>query len=161
MRKVLTAAEMREVDKLTTERSGIPSIGLMENAARAVTDVVSEVLGVSVQGKSVLVLCGKGNNGGDGAAIARQLFQLGADVSVCLFGKVEETKGDARKNFEIVEKLSRATAAGGDARLILVEVETSKQWDEFPGRGEGERPELMVDAIFGTGLTKPLAGVHE
>src|SRR5690606_9281483 len=106
--------------RLTTERYGTPSISLMENAARALTDVVSETLGGAVAGRSVLILCGKGNNGGDGAAIARQLFQLGADVSVCLFGKVEETKGDARVNFEIVEKLS----LGEDAKLNFAEVES-------------------------------------
>ncbi len=73
MQKVLTAAEMREVDRLTTERYGIPSIILMENAAHAVARVITEKLGGSVKGKSILVLCGKGNNGGDGAALARIL----------------------------------------------------------------------------------------
>ena len=70
MQKVLTAAEMREVDRLTTEKYGIPSILLMENAAHAVARVITEKLGGSVKGKSILILCGKGNNGGDGAALA-------------------------------------------------------------------------------------------
>ena len=73
MQKVLTAAQMREVDRLTTEKYGIPSILLMENAAHTVARVITEKLGGSVEGKSILVLCGKGNNGGDGAAIARKM----------------------------------------------------------------------------------------
>ena len=161
MRKVLTAAEMREVDRLTTERLGIPSISLMENAARAVTGVVLEALGGSVEGKFVLILCGKGNNGGDGAAISRMLFESGAVINVCLFGKVEETKGDARANFEIAERLSRENASVETARLTLVEVETAEQWDKFLIRFDAERPALIVDAMFGTGLTKPLTGIHE
>src|SRR6188508_1587796 len=99
MQKVLTAAQMREVDRLTTERHGIPSIILMENAAHAVARVIAEKLGGSVKGKPILILCGKGNNGGDGAALARILWQGGAIVEVILFGKVAETKGDARSNF--------------------------------------------------------------
>src|SRR6187551_3461985 len=99
MQKVLTAAQMREVDRLTTERYGIPSVLLMENAAHAVANVVDENLNGGVAGKSVVILCGKGNNGGDGAALARILNVRGAIVNVYLFAKIEETKGDARTNF--------------------------------------------------------------
>ncbi len=74
MQKVLTAEEMREVDRLTTEKYGIPSIILMENAAHAAARIILEKLSGTVEGKSVLVLCGKGNNGGDGAALARILW---------------------------------------------------------------------------------------
>src|SRR5689334_16728326 len=101
MLKVLTAAQMREVDRLTTERYGIPSILLMENAAHAVARVITEKLGGSVEGKKILVICGSGNNGGDGAAVARLLSVQMAKVDVCLFGKIADTKGDARANFEI------------------------------------------------------------
>src|SRR3982751_5059978 len=96
MQKVLSATEMREVDRLTTEKYGIPSILLMENAAHASARVITEKLGGSVAGKSFLILCGKGNNGGDGAALARILWTQGANVGVRLWGKIEETKGDAR-----------------------------------------------------------------
>ena len=106
MQKVLSAEEMREVDRLTTEKYGIPSILLMENAAHAAADVIKEKLGGSVAGKSFLILCGKGNNGGDGAALARILWTQGAKVYVFLFGKVEDTKGDAKTNFDIVKKTS-------------------------------------------------------
>src|SRR3954447_740417 len=99
MLKVLTAEQMREVDRLTTEKYGIPSILLMENAAHAVANVITEKLGGSVNGKTILILCGKGNNGGDGAAVARILWENGAKIHVVLFGNLEETKGDAQINF--------------------------------------------------------------
>ena len=71
---------MREVDRLTTEEYGIPSLLLMENAAQAAARVICQRLGGSVEGSSILVLCGKGNNGGDGAALARILWTQGANV---------------------------------------------------------------------------------
>src|SRR3982750_4503157 len=104
MQKVLSAGEMREVDRLTTEKYGIPSILLMENAAHAAARVITEKLGGSVAGKSFLILCGKGNNGGDGAALARVLWSQDAWVELVLFGKIEDTKGDARINFDIAKK---------------------------------------------------------
>src|SRR5687767_6913383 len=104
MQKVLSAEEMREVDRLTTERYGIPSIILMENAAHAAARVITEKLGGSVAGKSFLILCGKGNNGGDGAALARILWMQGAWVYVYLFGNVQDTKGVAQINFEILKR---------------------------------------------------------
>src|SRR6478672_10655887 len=102
MQKVLTAAQMREVDRLTTERYGIPSIILMENAAHAVARVITEKLGGSVEGKSILILCGPGNNGGDGAALARLLALDGGLVDVVLFGRIKKTKGDARINLGVL-----------------------------------------------------------
>src|SRR2546430_11931310 len=90
---------MRTIDRLTTERFGIPSLMLMENAAIATTRWVTHSCQGEVAGKSLLVLCGKGNNGGDGAAAARLLAIAGARVDVVLIGKVDDTKGDARENF--------------------------------------------------------------
>jgi len=75
---------------MTTERSGIPSLVLMENAAAATVQVVTTRARVS--GKAILVLCGPGNNGGDGAAIARLLAEAGAKTDIVLFRRVEETK---------------------------------------------------------------------
>ena len=83
---------MREVDRLTTERYGIPSILLMENAAHAVARVITEKLGGSVKGKSILILCGPGNNGGDGAAIARLLSNSGASVIVLFLTNPDAAK---------------------------------------------------------------------
>src|SRR3954471_12088525 len=101
MQKILSAEEMREVDRQTTEKYGIPSLLLMENAAHAAARVITEKLGGSVEGKSILILCGKGNNGGDGAALARILSLQGADSNLVLLGSIDKTAGDARTNFEI------------------------------------------------------------
>src|ERR1700750_144672 len=95
---------MREIDRLTTERYGVPSLTLMENAAIASARCVTELVGNAIVDKSILVLCGKGNNGGDGAAAARLLAIAGARVDVVLIGKVDQTKGDARENFERLRK---------------------------------------------------------
>ncbi|MGE3468632.1 MAG: NAD(P)H-hydrate epimerase [Pyrinomonadaceae bacterium] len=141
MQKVLTAQQMREVDRLTTERYGIPSILLMENAAHAVARVITEKLGGSVEGKLILILCGKGNNGGDGAAIARLLSTEGALVRLVLFAKIEQTKGDARTNFECLP--------------VDVEVCEAEEWWqawEYINPLDWDELECVVDAVFGTGL---------
>jgi hydroxyethylthiazole kinase-like uncharacterized protein yjeF len=156
MQKVLTAAQMREVDRLTTERYGIPSIILMENAAHAVARVITEKLGGSVKDKSILILCGKGNNGGDGAALARILAIQGAFVDVLLFGKIKDTKGDTRLNFGVLcredfEFDDVYTSNFGELR----EVETKEQWMDFYMH-TGQFSDVIVDAVFGTGLTRPL-----
>ena len=154
MQKVLTAAQMREVDRLTTERYGIPSIILMENAAHAVARVITEKLGGSVKGKSILILCGKGNNGGDGAALARILHEQGARIEVNLFGKIEETRGDAKVNFERLAQIA-STDFGSKGALYFEEVPTIDYWVHTTGTGIGDF-DIAVDAIFGTGLKRPL-----
>lgn len=152
MQKVLSAEEMREVDRLTTEKYGIPSILLMENAAHAAANVIKEKLGGTFAGKSFLILCGKGNNGGDGAALGRILWQQGAKVNINLFGKIEETKGDARINFEICERIYRKIDK--DVRLWFYEYH-GENWVRETGTNGGY---IVIDALFGTGLTKNLKG---
>lgn len=145
MQKVVTAAEMREIDRLTTEEYGIPSIVLMENAAHASAQIILEKFNGSVKGKTVLVLCGKGNNGGDGAALARILWSFGADVEVYLFGKIEETNGDARTNFEIVKNLP----------FHFEEVSLNDYWVHATGF-EIPNYNILIDALFGTGLSRTI-----
>ena len=163
MQKVLSAEEMREVDRLTTEKYGIPSLLLMENAAHSVARILTEKLGGSVAGKSFLILCGKGNNGGDGAALARILWQEGADIVLALIGKIDETSGDAKENFRIAEKISGAELVRPlQAEIIFHQIENSKQWNEFIEKHYYcFDPEIIVDALFGTGLTRPLSGLFE
>src|SRR5262245_47424940 len=98
--KILTAQQMREMDRLTVERCGIPYPTLMETAGSRVVEAIIENYG-PVEAKAFTIFCGKGNNGGDGAVIARLLFMRGAQVKVFLVGKIEDTKGEARVNFEI------------------------------------------------------------
>lgn len=165
---------MREVDRLTTERYGIPSIILMENAAHAVARVITEKLGGSVKGKSILILCGKGNNGGDGAALARILIQAGAGVEIILFGKFEELSGDASINFSILRSLVGGIAnvqnRFGGAWFSLSEIgplyltycATEREWlknKQFEERFE--RADLVVDAMLGTGIKRSLEGLFD
>ena len=154
---------MREVDRLTTEKYGLPSLLLMENAAHGAARVILEKCGGSVQDRTVLVLCGKGNNGGDGAALARILWTMGADVEVCLFGKVEETTGDARANFEILQKISDQEGFElTQADLAFEEISTLEEWLEYDSLNfHADDPEIIVDALFGTGLTRPLEELYE
>ncbi|MBC7899326.1 MAG: NAD(P)H-hydrate dehydratase [Saprospiraceae bacterium] len=163
MQKVLTAGEMRDIDRLTTEKYGIPSILLMENAAHAAARAVTDKLGGSVEGRSVLVLCGKGNNGGDGAALARILWTQGADVEVCLFGLVENTKGDARANFEILQKITNDEPFDANRPdLAFGEITSIEEWLDYDSLNfHCDDPDVIIDALFGTGLTKPLEGVYE
>jgi ADP-dependent NAD(P)H-hydrate dehydratase / NAD(P)H-hydrate epimerase len=159
VRKVITAAEMREVDRLTTERYGLPSLLLMEQAAAASVRAIAGRLGRELAGTHVLILCGRGNNGGDGAALARQLWLAGARVEVLLFGEVAETRGDARTNFEVVRQLAGAQPNDGEtsASLSFAECTSEEAWAE---RWAALRVcDVVVDALFGTGLTRPLAGL--
>ena len=157
MQKVLTAAQMREVDRLTTERYGIPSIILMENAAHAVARVITEKLGGSVQGKSILILCGKGNNGGDGAALARILSEQGGDVWAVLLGKVADAKGDARTNFDLIQrKLEEPANFDNHASPELGRIRFLEQTDGeyLRKRFRTDRPpDVVVDALVGTGFS--------
>ncbi|MCY7348321.1 MAG: NAD(P)H-hydrate dehydratase [Pyrinomonadaceae bacterium] len=159
MLKVLTAEEMREVDRLTTEKYGIPSILLMENAAHAAARVITEKLGGSVEGKSFLILCGKGNNGGDGAALARILTLQGANVFTNLFAKVEETKGDASINFKIL----RSQGSIDYQQWNWFEFEEFESFDEwkrmFTRYFKTNKVDCFVDACFGTGFSRPIKGI--
>src|SRR4029077_19099068 len=103
--KALTADEMREVDRLTTERHGIPSLQLMEAAGKHVADEVKR-RSVGGRPRRITILCGKGNNGGDGLVAARLLRESRLDPFVCLFGKREELRGDASANLEQWLKVS-------------------------------------------------------
>ena len=146
--RVLTAAQMREADRRTIEEIGIPSLVLMENAGRQAVAAMEAVY-ADLSERQVAVLCGRGNNGGDGFVIARTLVQRGVDVSVFLIGSVVDVKGDARTNLEILGRLG----------LTVVEVADSQAWElHFSEVGDCT---LIVDAVFGTGLNAPLAGLME
>jgi len=151
--KVLTADQMREVDRLTSARFGVPGLLLMENAAARAVEAVERAFGPS-SGKRVLILCGRGNNGGDGAAVARQLNTRGALVDCLLLGRVEDARGDARANFEI----ARAFAGSPGLHFRFVEIEDSEQ---LAKELSAQPHDYYVDAIFGTGLTRPASGIHE
>src|SRR6266404_3989111 len=90
--KIVTAAEMREIDRITTEKYGIGSLKLMENAGSGVAEYV---LAEYPEVERVCVVCGKGNNGGDGLVVARKLHQAEKKVDVLLLARPDEVRGDA------------------------------------------------------------------
>lgn len=150
---------MREIDRLTEENFNTPSLLLMEAAAEASLRALSEKFPHDLASMKAGILCGPGNNGGDGAALARGLARLGVHTDVILFGRVEETKGDARANFEMVRRLAsfKAGSRVNPAPLSFVECPTVSEWEEIARPREAY--DIIVDALFGTGLTRPLAGV--
>src|SRR5579872_7387001 len=99
--RVLTAAQMREADRRTIEDIGVPSLVLMENAGRQVVAAM-EAMQSNLLEERVAILCGRGNNGGDGFVVARTLMQRGADIAVFLVGNIADVRGDARVNLEIL-----------------------------------------------------------
>jgi len=152
--KILTAEQMRELDRLTVERCGIPYATLMETAGSRVVEAIIENYG-PVAGKYVAIFCGKGNNGGDGAVVARLLWMCGAEaVDVFLLGKLEETKGEARSNFEIVKRLAETRTDTNGCELSFREIVTDEQ------SGLSLLPDLAIDALFGTGLTRQVEGIY-
>jgi len=144
--KVLTATQMREADRLTTERYGISSLQLMENAGAAIAGFLREKFGGLAQWK-IAVLCGKGNNGGDGLVVARLLKEFGCSPEVVLFSNPGAVEGDAGVN------LKRWRQGSGDLHVVT----SSEEWE--PVRAELDSADLIVDALLGTGLHGPVEGL--
>ena len=150
---------MREIDRLTVENYHTTSLLLMESASAACLEAIRARFHGELAGLRARVLCGKGNNGGDGAALARGLCRAGVQCDVVLFGKFSETTGDAHTNFESVRRLASFAAGSPEAPapLTFIECESVSAWEELakPRRAY----DVIVDALFGTGLTRPLEGV--
>ena len=146
--RILNTEQMREADRRTIQDIGIASLVLMENAGRQVVAAI-ESLYPDLGERSVAIVCGKGNNGGDGFVVARTLQQRGVEVSVFVIGKVAEIKGDARVNLDILGRIGQT----------VVEVADETAW-ELHGN-EITAHDLIIDAMFGTGLSAPLTGFYE
>ena len=146
--RVLNTQQMREADRQTINDIGIPSIVLMENAGRQ-TVAAMEAAFDGLAASRVGVLCGRGNNGGDGFVVARTLVQRGIETIVFLLGSVSEVRGDARTNLEILGRIG----------LTVVEVTNAQEWElHF---SEVSECDLLVDAILGTGFHGRLNGLLE
>lgn len=141
--KITTAAEMREIDRATTERYGVPSLTLMENAGSAVAQVILEQYS---HANCIVVVCGKGNNGGDGFVVARKLHRAGRVVEVLLLASPVDLRGDALAMFE---------------RLPLrpIALQTQQQLQAESSRSLANC-DLIVDAILGTGFQPPVKGLY-
>lgn len=143
--RVLTAAQMRDAERRTIDDHGVPSLDLMERAGEAVAAAIEAH--VTPRPAAATVLCGRGNNGGDGWVVARLLRQRGWDVAGFLFARVDDVTGDARVN------LDRAREAGVPVAPLL------DRGNRDPCRRRLQDGGLVVDALFGTGLRRPLDGL--
>ena len=142
--KILSASEMQRIDRLTSERYGVPSLTLMENAGRGVVDFLAERY-APLENQRIAILCGRGNNGGDGLVTARLLREQGLQPRVLLFADPKTVKGDAGVNLELLE-------SSGPPEVV----ETIEKWREVYPTLEGAT--LVIDALLGTGLARPLEG---
>lgn len=141
--KIATAAEMREIDRVTTEKYGVPSLTLMENAGTGVTDFMLQHYPAA---KRITVVCGKGNNGGDGFVVARKLHNALHVVEVVLLGSPNDVKGDAAAMFaELPVKPLCLDGAEKISPAALARVADCN---------------LIVDAILGTGFKPPVRGLY-
>jgi len=144
--KILTSAQMREIDRRSIEEIGIPGPVLMENAGLQVVRAIKKKF-PDLRKETFAVVAGKGNNGGDGLVVARHLLNLGASPLVLLVAAKDEVKGDAAVNLRIAEKIG----------LEVIETPTTERWQA--NRRDLLRATVIIDALFGTGLLKPLNGL--
>lgn len=139
---VLTRQQIRDFDAWAINTAGVPGIVLMENAGRGCTEiVVSEMK--KLKDRSICIFCGTGNNGGDGFVIARHLKNVGFEIKIALCGQRSKIKGDAEINYKIAHNMGILIK---EIQPSLVDIE--KAVETFAGDCG-----LIVDAIFGTGLT--------
>lgn len=149
MQVLATAAEMRHLDTLTIESYAIPGLVLMENAGRAFVNELEDRCDL-LDGKTVVVICGKGNNGGDGFVIARHLVNKGCTVHVALLARKKAMRGDALTNMVSIQKM--ATQKGN--LLHVIDVRSESQLRRLP------KASIVVDALFGTGFTGSARGLY-
>ena len=143
--KILTAEQMQNVDRRATERFGIPSLVLMENAAIAVVDAIFEHYPACERAS---IFCGTGSNGGDGLAVARHLENRGVVPAVFIVGDRGKFTGDALTNFTICERLA----------LPMYDITSSDSLDA--ALVHASDADLIVDALFGTGLNREPEGIY-
>ncbi len=136
--KPLTRSQIREVDALAIEHIGILGLVLMENAGRGVANFIYDTL-VNPRRSRVLILCGPGNNGGDGFVVARHLRNAGVQLAVALATPRENVKGDAAVNLSIYQKTGKPLIDAFEPDGL----ETTRR--------EAERADVIVDGLLGTG----------
>jgi len=145
--KILTAQQMKEIDRRTIEQVGIPGPVLMENAGLQIFRVL-QALFPFFKREKIVIVAGKGNNGGDGLVVARHLHNNGARPSVLLLAAKQEVGGDAAVNLKIAENCG----------VKIVEITRPEDWKRR--RKELTEATVIIDAILGTGLTKPASGLY-
>jgi len=144
--RVATAEEMRKIDTQTIEDIGIHGMVLMENAGMGVVNAIEERYGGASRPIRVSIFAGKGNNGGDGLVIARHLLNRGYDVTIYLISEPDKFAGDALTNLKIAQKLRISM------EILLAEDQLADHGTQIAAS------DLLIDAIFGTGLSGPVIG---
>jgi len=142
----VTREQMREMDQMTIEEMGLPGVVLMENAGRGAAGVAVEMIEAK-KSRSIMVMCGSGNNGGDGYVIARYLINWGHRVRVCALCPLDEVAGDARTQMDVL------LAMQADVRPVLDHTELAAAARRF------SHTHLVVDAVLGTGLKGEVRGI--
>lgn len=146
--KIALTEEMRRIDKMAAEMFGIDALLLMENAGRAAADALTGLLG-EVQGRTVCVLAGSGNNGGDAYAAARHLFSRGAKLAIYTVGNAEHSSDATRKNLAICKKLG----------ILVRPLTEEREWEKL--RIYLRLSDGVLDGILGTGVKGPLRETEE
>ena len=147
MKKVATANQMKKIDAIASSSYEISGLELMENAGTEIVKTL-KIRFHDFSRKKVLIFCGKGNNGGDGLVVARQLFKMNIQVSIFLLEKQINLKKGAAINAELAFKHGIDVIELGEANLHLLEPQL-------------EDCDMVIDALFGTGLTRPVSGVYK
>jgi NAD(P)H-hydrate epimerase len=141
---LLTTKDAQDIDRRASESLGISTLILMENAGRSVAEEAMKMLG---QEKKVAVFCGRGNNGGDGLVAARHLLVRGIRPDIYLCGYIGDVKNEAKVNLDIILKLKHKIFEIAEENLYIV-------------KGRIQKYNLIIDALFGVGLSGQVRGVH-
>lgn len=147
---ILSRDQVREVDRRAIDDYGIPGIVLMENASRGLAHLALQKLAQTATGARVAIVTGTGNNAGDGFALARHLQNARCYPVVLIVGQESRIAGDARTNLEIIKRM------GLDLRLLTPDQQGLDQLAD-----ELQKAELIIDAIFGTGLSGAVRGFYK
>jgi ADP-dependent NAD(P)H-hydrate dehydratase / NAD(P)H-hydrate epimerase len=156
--KIVTSVEMRGIDRVTSERFGVPSLTLMENAGSAVAEFA---LSAYPAAKVFGVICGKGNNGGDGFVVARKLRDAGKEVRVLILADPEELRGDAAENFAKLSGKSKSPPFRREREKggTTLAMDTAKNLGPLAATRALEG-EVLIDAILGSGFRPPVSGLY-
>ncbi|MBN2423380.1 MAG: NAD(P)H-hydrate dehydratase [Calditrichaceae bacterium] len=139
--KISYVEQMRDLDQTASDKYGIPSYILMENAGLAATQMIKNNL--DIKNKRITIFCGGGNNAGDGFVVARKLHSFGAVVTVYILGSRDKYRGSALQNLQAIQKMN----------ISIIDLQSAEQ-----AKPDILKADVIVDAIFGTGLDRPVEG---
>ncbi|MFB0566825.1 MAG: NAD(P)H-hydrate dehydratase [Candidatus Aminicenantaceae bacterium] len=145
--KILNSAQMKNIDRTAIEEIGIIGPILMENAGLQILEALRSKF-PKPQKETIVVVAGRGNNGGDGLVVARHLFNQGCKIQVLIIGTKDKVKGDAALNLGIAEKIG----------VEICEIASDEDWKHH--REKVLQSTILIDAVFGTGLSKPAEGLY-